>query len=203
MNPVGQRWGEDLARKLIDAKDDGLAVQAIELCGALKIAAIQDSLASLAADKTKSETRRSAALAALPTLDGEKHIDLLSTVLADASEPISLRERVANILGGLNQTSAQNELSKVLAAAPQRLAVGIAMALAGSKTGAEKLLEAVAAWDEGVLRLIQESDELAEYVQRLEAAADDRLQEEVPSGEALAAELERYLREHGGETGRS
>jgi putative heme-binding domain-containing protein len=88
-------------------------------------------------------------------LDREKHIDLLSTVLADASEPISLRERVANILGGLNQPSAQNELSKVLAAAPQRLAVVIAMGLAGSKTGAEKLLEAVAA-GKASPRLLQE-----------------------------------------------
>jgi putative heme-binding domain-containing protein len=155
LNPADLSWGEDLARKLIDAKDDGLAVQAIELCGALKITELQDALASLAADKTKSETRRSAALAALPTLDSEKHIDLLSTVVADASEPISLRERVANILGGLNRPSAQNELSKVLAAAPQRLAVGIAMALAGSKTGAEKLLEAVAA-GKASPRLLQE-----------------------------------------------
>lgn len=60
------------------------------------------------------------------------------------------------------------------------------------------LFQAVEAWEEGVLRLIQESDELSEYVTRLEAAADEQSQDEVPSGDALAAELERYLREQGG-----
>jgi predicted ATP-grasp superfamily ATP-dependent carboligase len=64
------------------------------------------------------------------------------------------------------------------------------------------LLEAVEAWEEGVLRLIQESEELAEYVGRLEAAAEERFDsEQMPSGDALAAELERYLREQGGESG--
>jgi predicted ATP-grasp superfamily ATP-dependent carboligase len=64
------------------------------------------------------------------------------------------------------------------------------------------LLKAVEAWEEGVLRLIQESEELAEYVGRLEAAAEESLDpEQMPSGDALAAELERYLREQGGEIG--
>jgi proteasome assembly chaperone (PAC2) family protein len=65
----------------------------------------------------------------------------------------------------------------------------------------EPLTRAVRSWEETVARLIQESDELTEYVARLEAAADEdvgppRLADEpVPSGEAIAAELERYLRE--------
>src|SRR6266511_336446 len=63
------------------------------------------------------------------------------------------------------------------------------------------LLQAVEAWEEGVLRLVQESDELGEYVNRLETAVDQHVEDEVPSGEALAAELERYLRDHGGEPG--
>jgi predicted ATP-grasp superfamily ATP-dependent carboligase len=64
------------------------------------------------------------------------------------------------------------------------------------------LLQAVEAWEEGVLALIQESEELAEYVGRLEAAAEESIdQEQMPSGDALAAELERYLREQGGENG--
>jgi predicted ATP-grasp superfamily ATP-dependent carboligase len=64
------------------------------------------------------------------------------------------------------------------------------------------LLQAVEAWEEGVLRLVQESEELAEYVGRLEVAAEESLaSEQMPSGDALAAELERYLREQGGESG--
>jgi len=67
------------------------------------------------------------------------------------------------------------------------------------------LTRAVASWEEGVVRLIGESEELSEYVQRLEAAAEEGLVEgsladqPVPSGDAIAAELERYLREQGGE----
>jgi predicted ATP-grasp superfamily ATP-dependent carboligase len=64
------------------------------------------------------------------------------------------------------------------------------------------LVQAAAAWEEGVLRLIDESDELADYVERLEAAAEGLDEEQMPSGDALAAELERYLREQGGESGR-
>jgi predicted ATP-grasp superfamily ATP-dependent carboligase len=68
----------------------------------------------------------------------------------------------------------------------------------------EALVGAVGAWEHGVAQLLSESDELAEYVRRLESATDEtvgdiRLPEEpVPSGEAIAAELERFLREQGG-----
>jgi putative membrane-bound dehydrogenase-like protein len=155
LNADARNWGEGLARRLMDAKDDGLAVQAIELCGSLKLVGMQVSLVSLAGDRRKSEARRSAALTVLPALDGKGHVDLLSAVLADASEPIGLREKAANVLGGLNQPAAQDELTKALVAAPQRLALVIAMELAGSKTGAEKLLEAVAT-GKASPRLLQE-----------------------------------------------
>ena len=71
----------------------------------------------------------------------------------------------------------------------------------------EALRGAVAAWEQGVGQLIGESDELAEYVSRLEGAAEEddpqiRLSDEpVPSGDSIAAELERFLREQGGGTG--
>jgi predicted ATP-grasp superfamily ATP-dependent carboligase len=64
---------------------------------------------------------------------------------------------------------------------------------------------AVTRWEEGVSRLVEGSEELGEYITRLEAAADggkgedgDEADELRPtSGEAIAAELERYLREQG------
>jgi predicted ATP-grasp superfamily ATP-dependent carboligase len=70
----------------------------------------------------------------------------------------------------------------------------------------EGLQGTVAAWEQGVGQLLSESDELAEYVNRLESAADEGVgdvrmsDQSVPSGDAIAAELERYLREQGGET---
>jgi predicted ATP-grasp superfamily ATP-dependent carboligase len=65
---------------------------------------------------------------------------------------------------------------------------------------------AVTSWEEGVSKLLADSDELAEYVQRLESAADQELgpaaprpmsEEPVPSADAIAAEFERFLREQG------
>lgn len=71
------------------------------------------------------------------------------------------------------------------------------------------LSRAVESWEQTVLGAVRESDELSEYVARLEAATDERVregelaEEQMPSGEAIAAELERFLREQGpGNAGR-
>jgi proteasome assembly chaperone (PAC2) family protein len=68
----------------------------------------------------------------------------------------------------------------------------------------EPLVEASALWEQGVTKLLAESDELAEYVQRLEAAADQgggvAESEAIPSGEAIADEVERFLRDQGSGT---
>jgi PAC2 family len=68
----------------------------------------------------------------------------------------------------------------------------------------EPLTRAVTSWEQTVLGLVQESDELTDYVARLEAAADENVgearlgEDQVPSGDSIAAELERYLREQDG-----
>jgi len=53
-----------------------------------------------------------------------------------------------------------------------------------------------------VSEAIEEDGNLGDYVRRLEEATEsmgrDEASIEVPSGDDLAAELERYLREHGG-----
>ena len=70
----------------------------------------------------------------------------------------------------------------------------------------DSMARAVESWEEGVVALLGENEELSDYVRRLEAAADDSLgpirpgDEVVPSGDVLAAELERFLREQGGGT---
>lgn len=66
------------------------------------------------------------------------------------------------------------------------------------------LVEAVAAWERKVANVVDESEELSEYVARLEEAADESMtqirlgDEPMPSGDAIAAELERFLREQEG-----
>ena len=57
---------------------------------------------------------------------------------------------------------------------------------------------ALEAWEERVSELISENDALAEYVRRLEETAAEELSAgNLPSGDAIAAEVERFLREHG------
>jgi proteasome assembly chaperone (PAC2) family protein len=53
-------------------------------------------------------------------------------------------------------------------------------------------------WEREVTEAIDEDGNLADYVRRLEEATDEGAEHGVPSGEDLAAELERYLREHDG-----
>jgi proteasome assembly chaperone (PAC2) family protein len=57
------------------------------------------------------------------------------------------------------------------------------------------------AWEREVTEAVDEDGNLGEYVRRLEEAAAQGLGADpsaAPTGEELAAELERYLREHGG-----
>jgi hypothetical protein len=61
-------------------------------------------------------------------------------------------------------------------------------------------------WEKQVREAIDEDPNLASYVRRLEEAAEERHDEggtlgEIPSGEQIAEELERFLRdERGGST---
>jgi hypothetical protein len=59
-------------------------------------------------------------------------------------------------------------------------------------------------WEREVSDSIDEDGNLAQYVKRLEEAAEEGLVgdlTDVPTGEDLAAELERYLREQGSSEG--
>ena len=116
----------------------------------------------------------------------------------------------ASLRAGLPSISLWAAVPHYLPAAPNPKAalalVERASALLGAPINTEGLRKATATWEEGVVRLVSESDELREYVSRLETAADINIeqtrmsQEPVPSGDVIAAELERFLREQGGGT---
>jgi predicted ATP-grasp superfamily ATP-dependent carboligase len=74
-------------------------------------------------------------------------------------------------------------------------------ALAGLAVDTEPLVRAGETWEAQITATIEENAELAAYVKQLEAAASEREGLEIPTGEALAAELERFLREQRGEGG--
>lgn len=64
----------------------------------------------------------------------------------------------------------------------------------------DTLERAAATWETQVSAMIEDNEELASYVERLERSAEDSDDlGDVPSGDALAAELERFLRDHRGD----
>jgi predicted ATP-grasp superfamily ATP-dependent carboligase len=83
-------------------------------------------------------------------------------------------------------------------------------------TGA--LVRAVTRWERSIARLLEENEELSEYVDRLETAAEASEQlervddddqgsltgdEPIPSGDAIAAEVERFLKDQSAGSGES
>ncbi len=151
-----RQWGEGLAKDLLAAKDADSIQAGAELAGSQQMASMRGALVTLAQKKELPEAQRQATIDALMAINSKGHLDLLGLILSDASEPLPLREHVAQTLAATNQTQAHAELLKALAVAPAGLQNTIAGALAGSRQGAEKLVEAVAA-GKASARLLQES----------------------------------------------
>jgi proteasome assembly chaperone (PAC2) family protein len=63
-----------------------------------------------------------------------------------------------------------------------------------------ELATAARAWEQRVDELVSSDPDVAAYVRQLEERADTRMEEsDIPSGETLAAELERFLRDQKGD----
>jgi len=120
-------------------------------------------------------------------------------------------EGPTGIVGVLHDISNRSQLPSLSfwAAAPHYLPAGVnpkaTLALVqrvstflGTDVDVTELLPSVEAWEQRISELVAENDTLTEYVQRLEEAANEQVRMgNLPSGETLAAEVERFLREHG------
>lgn len=122
-------------------------------------------------------------------------------------------EGPTGIVGALHDQAAKIGLTSVSlwAAAPHYLPGGpnpkAALALLeglGELTGldinTDRIAVAAAEWERQVDEAINEDGNLGEYVRRLEEASSEREDsDEYPSGDELAAELERFLRDNDGQ----
>ncbi|HEY1858906.1 MAG TPA: HEAT repeat domain-containing protein [Gemmataceae bacterium] len=148
-------WAADLTGKLLASAKPNEVLAGITLAGSQQLASSSDKLAAIAANAKVPENQRVAAFNSLATIDAKKHTAALGGILADANEPLQIREQSALVLARLNDDEAQKALLDALPAAPARLQGTIAVALASNKTGADKLLDAVQA-GKASARLLQE-----------------------------------------------
>jgi proteasome assembly chaperone (PAC2) family protein len=82
---------------------------------------------------------------------------------------------------------------KAAVALVERVATYLKLEVDTSELGTE-----IDAWEDRVNDLLSENDALAEYVRRLEESAGEEIQlGTLPSADAIAAEVERFLRDHG------
>ncbi len=143
LSEAARAWAVDLTGRLLASKHGPDVEAGIKLVGDLRLTDQQTRLAEVAGKRGAPEGQRRAALEALANIDARRHASVLGGVLGDAEAPFGLREQSANLLARANQSQTQAELLKVLPTVPARLQAIIAAGLAGSPTGAEKLLDAV------------------------------------------------------------
>jgi putative heme-binding domain-containing protein len=141
---LARSWGEELVRQLLASNEEGDLLTGLGLGGMLRLQQMQDHIAAAALDARAPENVRQSALAALVAADAEAAIPVLGRVAAGSSEALSLRLHAARLLAETNRPESQDELLRGLPMAPRPLAVAIAVGLAGSRRGGEKLLAAVA-----------------------------------------------------------
>ncbi|MBI3412248.1 MAG: c-type cytochrome [Planctomycetes bacterium] len=146
----------------------------IDLAGTYKIADAMPALSKLVASSQSKEATRKSALVALLAIDSKKNIAALAALLNDPKTPIGLREGIATNLAGTNQAEAHAVLLKALESAPASLQTSIALGMAGSTQGAEKLLQAVD-FGKASARLLQERPVELRLKQARVAKLDERL----------------------------
>jgi putative heme-binding domain-containing protein len=148
-------WGLEHCNTLLHApKPDDLQA-GIELAAALKRPELQVNVVRILINRQVPESVRVAALNGLAAFDMSRFVGTVALRLADATESITFREKVAAALAAVNAAEARTALLTTLSTAPARLASAIAAGLAGTPEGAAALLDAVAT-GKASPRLLQE-----------------------------------------------
>jgi putative heme-binding domain-containing protein len=191
-------WGKELAGKLLASSEGSNVRSGIRMAGSLRLNDTQETLSAIADKSSRHDYLRVEAMKSLAVLDEKKHVPLFGRILADANEPIGVREEAAHAIARLNHDDALSQLVKALPVAPARLQTVIAADLAGSRAGGEKLLETIAA-GKASARLLQDrfvEVRLAEAKVPKLAERVAKLTEGLPPADQKMQEL--YKRRKGG-----
>ena len=155
LDAAARGWAGELTNRLLASAKADEVKHGVELVGTLKLDDKEGKVVEIALNKKAPREQREAAVTALAALNAGRNAEALGRVLADADNPIELREAAAKQLSQANLPETQAQLLTALPSAPARLQTAIAAGLAGSKEGAAKLLDAVQA-GKASARLLQE-----------------------------------------------
>jgi putative heme-binding domain-containing protein len=136
---------EAIVARLLKAPPSNEFQSGVELAGALKLISAQPQLLATVAQKKVPESLRKACITALVAIDAKRAVPPLTQLLLNDKEAIAIREQVANVLAGTNNTEAHAALVQALQNAPARLQSTIALGMSGSPQGSDRLLQAIEA----------------------------------------------------------
>ena len=90
-------WAERLARKLIADKDPARIVEGVQVAGELRLGALYEPLAEIAASTTRPAPLRVAAMQACFALDDARRLGLFDAVLGNPSEEHDVRRGAVSV----------------------------------------------------------------------------------------------------------
>ena len=117
----------------------------VKLAGELRLDKLTNQVERTSADPKVAAELRLATGEALATLKPAAATAPLVAVLADAGQPVAVRQKAAELLGRIDRDDARHALLAELRSAPGPIAVAIAAAVAGNKAAAVALLDEIRA----------------------------------------------------------
>jgi putative heme-binding domain-containing protein len=186
-----RKLAESLVRTLLASSNTPQVQSGIELAGLFKLAAAQPALVSIARDPKVAEPVRNSAASAAIASDPVGAVKALSAILLDDKEQVVVRQQVATALASTNRPEAHTALVAAMEASPARLQSVIALGLAASPQGGERLLEAIGK-GKASPRLLQDRAVQIRLQQAKIANLDQRLAKltkGLPPGDQRIAEL--------------
>lgn len=132
-----------IVNRLLDAPAANELQLGVELAGAVKLAGAQPKILALVGKSNVPQPVRKSCIATLMEIDARQAVPPLTRLLLNDKEAIELREQIASALAGTNRPEAHAALVQALQNAPARLQSTIALGMAATPQGGDRLLQAI------------------------------------------------------------
>ena len=129
----------EVAGRLLVCFDNNEVQLGVELVGTMKLPGYGNVLLSVFSQARTPEPLRKLCVTTMIELDPKQAAPLVESLLND-KEVIAIREHIANVFAGTNRPDAHAALIQALQNAPARLQSTIALGMASSPQGGERLL---------------------------------------------------------------